>query len=87
MALDTNCVRCGNRLNGLSEMLTDSPVVPKDGEISICIYCLNVAIFSSDSALRQPNALELQALMNNPTLLTSLIMLLVAKLDLLEHVN
>lgn len=58
MVLDTNCVRCGNRLNGHSEVLTDSPVVPKDGEISICIYCL-----------------------------PGLIMLLMAKLDLLEHVN
>ena len=45
------CPKCGKVMDAATSVLHD-PTQPKAGDISICLYCRNVAEFTADLTLR-----------------------------------
>jgi len=55
------CMNCGYLLDA-----TTGEGHPSPGDVSICIECLNIALFTHDMALRAPTAAELREIMAEP---------------------
>ena len=56
LTAENKCPRCGKVNDRLSDLLGDA--IPKPGDISICIQCGHVSIFTEGLQLREPNSLE-----------------------------
>lgn len=56
----TMCAACGERLDGATS--TFRPGLPSEGDISVCCYCQNIAVFRADQTLRPMTAREWAAL-------------------------
>jgi hypothetical protein len=52
----TICPSCGKRLDGATDPLTKA--TPKEGDVSVCAYCQNIAVFRADQTLRAMTARE-----------------------------
>jgi hypothetical protein len=50
------CPTCGKTLDSAAGI--GNPQLPNPGDVSICLYCANVAIFDIDDTLRTPTAAE-----------------------------
>jgi predicted nucleic-acid-binding Zn-ribbon protein len=61
---ETRCRACGYTLNALAHVGGIEGVTA--GDVSVCIACGNVAIFTDDLALRAPTAAEWRDIMANP---------------------
>ena len=47
------CLECGHHLNGATSM-EDQHILPNEGDISVCLYCATVAMFTdANGALRK----------------------------------
>ena len=59
-----NCLKCGSNLDGFT--CTTGKALPKDGDVSVCIYCSHVAIYDDAASLtlREPTLEELAEIMN-----------------------
>lgn len=55
------CPACGNNLDA-SETLVDPETVPNPGDISMCIYCFDVARFDSDMRLHSLGVEDIERL-------------------------
>lgn len=55
----STCPGCGKHLDGAT---APGDEAPSPGSISVCVYCLSVAIFDDDLLLRAPLPGELEAL-------------------------
>lgn len=59
------CAVCGADLNDATCL--SSTAAPAAGDVSVCLYCGNVAVFTGDGvALRQATAAELGELLAEP---------------------
>jgi len=56
----TMCAACGKRLDGATS--TFRPGLPSEGDISVCAYCQNIAVYRADQTLRPMTAREWAAL-------------------------
>jgi hypothetical protein len=51
------CAACGAPNDGAASYPKDA--VPKDGDVSLCMYCGHLAMFASDLSLREVTSEEL----------------------------
>ena len=56
----TVCPACGQRLECATS--TFRPGLPSEGDISVCAYCQNIAVYRADQTLRPMTAREWGAL-------------------------
>jgi hypothetical protein len=56
----TMCAACGERLDGATS--TFHPGLPSEGDVSVCAYCHNIAVYRADQTLRPMTAREWAAL-------------------------
>ena len=63
----TTCVECGTINDGA---MTVGPVMhrPRAGDLSICVVCRHIAIFTEDLHLREPTIDEMLAISRQPLL-------------------
>jgi hypothetical protein len=47
----TACPRCGKN-NNMATAAFDPNSVPTEGDLSVCAYCKNIAVFRADQTLR-----------------------------------
>jgi hypothetical protein len=59
------CANCGKPNDAASNPEED--ITPKEGDISVCLYCNHVAIFRTDLTLRRPTSAEWDELFKNLT--------------------
>ena len=65
---DTNkCLVCGELLDGATAT-DDGPDTPRPGDLSVCFYCSNIAVFESDLSLRPATAEEVELALRDPHL-------------------
>lgn len=62
------CLHCGKILDAASGV-DDDDMPPKPGDVSICFYCGNIAVFGDNLLLRQPTDKEIIALAGDRQLL------------------
>ena len=55
------CPYCGKFTDSAS-----GPVLPKEGDVSVCIQCYNINIFNADLSIRKPTVEEFAALRSDP---------------------
>jgi hypothetical protein len=53
---DSTCLYCNKNLNGAASFTS---YTPNPDDITICVYCFNILVFTSELKLRKPNAGEL----------------------------
>ena len=58
------CRSCGKELSGAFAI--NGINAPKDGDVSICVYCGCVSIFTDGSCFREPTDEEINELMDQP---------------------
>lgn len=61
--VQTLCGACGKTLSGSTGVQAGAPF-PKRGDISICSYCGNLALYNEDLTLRQPEPEEMQRILD-----------------------
>lgn len=61
---ETTCPVCGKILDGASTMSSGGR--PKGGDISVCIYCARVLVFTDTLELRKPTPAEYTTFMQMP---------------------
>lgn len=62
----TQCPICGHEFTQASHVPFDQPAFPKTGDVSICIECHNILIYSDDVGhVRKPTAEELSDTLND----------------------
>jgi len=62
-----DCLRCHGVLNGATNVTNNA--MPKDGDLTICIYCGHLMAFTDDLSLRELTAEE-QEWCNKSNLIT-----------------
>jgi len=60
------CPVCKEELDGATQV--DGSDLPSAGDVSICIYCANIAVFCDDLTLREPTSEEAVIFENDPAL-------------------
>jgi hypothetical protein len=55
---DTYCPACGALCNAASVADRRGEAHPKEGDVSVCLYCQAVSIFRADLSLREPTEKE-----------------------------
>jgi hypothetical protein len=65
---ETRCMRCDTPLNAASKVADDAAADsrPARGDISVCIQCGHVAIFTRNGKLREPTRHEWPELLADP---------------------
>ena len=58
------CPSCGVWMDGATGITSDDR--PDPGDLTICFYCVKVAVYDDDLTLRRPNAAEAAAAAANP---------------------
>lgn len=75
----TPCPQCGAGLDGALGLTDDAG--PKAGDITICLECRAVSVFSDAMSLREPTPDELKKLAGNRDLIAAFDILAAAKSD------
>jgi hypothetical protein len=66
-----NCLKCGEELDDFSS--TTGGVIPKAGDVSICLYCSNIAIYTGNLMdIRPATSEELAEISNDPKTLKAI---------------
>lgn len=60
----TWCPYCGTSLDGA--MNVDGPNAPDPGDVTVCLYCAGLAVFTDNLGLRFPTDAELERWTVNP---------------------
>lgn len=64
------CPSCGKLLDGATQLVSDDGATsPTSGDVTICLYCANVAVFADDLTLRKPTPVEDKEFTRNPRLM------------------
>lgn len=63
------CPRCNSKLDAYSPVDKDNFKIPSPGDISFCVYCGELLIFSKDMLLRVPTKTEFLFIKNDPELM------------------
>lgn len=67
------CVNCGKRMGVASASPVDpDPRPPQEGDVSVCLYCSHVMIFSADRTYRAPTPEEMDEIASDPDVLNLL---------------
>lgn len=54
---DLVCPSCGSKLNGATDPVGDA--TPSSGDITVCLYCGHILVFTDDLRLRNPTDEEI----------------------------
>lgn len=57
----TKCPECGHKIDAAT-----GPVVPKAGDVSICIYCSAINVFNADRTIRPATDEEMREFAGDP---------------------
>jgi hypothetical protein len=59
------CIRCDELLDAATQVTAegDGPARPERGDVSVCVHCNHVAVFTRGGKLREPRPDELRAFM------------------------
>jgi hypothetical protein len=63
------CISCGKPNDSFTAVSDRYSKRPKSGDISICLYCGHVAIYSDDLTLRELTSDEIREIAGHPLLL------------------
>ncbi len=62
----TKCPACGRTNNRSSAVEGVDPTPPEPGDVSICIGCGSIGIYTADLGMRAPTMVEVSELMRMP---------------------
>ena len=68
------CLNCGKEVDAASESpLEEQPRGPQKGDVTVCLYCSHLMIFTGDAAtVRDPTDAEMDDIMSDPDVVTLL---------------
>ena len=72
---DHECPHCGERMNGLAGPAGS----PAEGDVTLCVYCANISLFTEQLTLRKATPEEVGALLRNPDIMQAV--------DALQHLR
>lgn len=66
---ETRCMRCDTALDAATPIDHDS--APTPGDVSICLVCNHIAVFTRSGKLREPRSDELRVIMADQRIITA----------------